>query len=116
MGVYLIYLIWSCCHSSTKYINNLTTIEQTFVNIKAAIKSPPAISFHIQCYHYETRTYYERDNEGNSQMRTETVRVDTHRAQEMFAFNKWEDRSPPASVLHFLSVLLLARLRTYKIF
>jgi len=49
-------------------------------------------------------------------MRTETVRVDTHSAMEMFAFSQWEDRSPPASVLHFLSVLLLARLRTYKIF
>lgn len=41
MGVYVIYIIWSCCHASTKYINNLTTIEQVFVNISAAIKSPP---------------------------------------------------------------------------
>jgi hypothetical protein len=47
MSVYIIYLIWSCCHPATKYISNLTTIEQNFVNIQAAIKSPPQIYFTI---------------------------------------------------------------------
>jgi len=55
MGVYVIYLIWSCCHHSTRYIANLTPLEQMFVNIEAAIRAPPIVTFHIQCYHYETR-------------------------------------------------------------
>jgi len=33
MGVYLIYVIWSCCHHSTRYINHLTPLEQMFKNI-----------------------------------------------------------------------------------
>jgi hypothetical protein len=40
--------------------------------------------------------------------------VNTHRATEPFHFDHWQDRSPPASTLNFLSVLLIARLRTYK--
>lgn len=32
----------------------------------------------------------------------------------MFKIKKWEDKSPPAETLHFLSVLLLSRLHTDK--
>jgi len=32
----------------------------------------------------------------------------------MFKIKKWEDKSPPAKTLHFLSVLLLSRLHTDK--
>jgi hypothetical protein len=113
-GAYLVYLIWSCCHHSTRYVCNLKTLKETFKNIERAIKAPPIVTFHIQNYHYETRTYTERDADGNTQTRTETVRVNTHAATEHFHFDRWQDRSPPASTLHFLSVLLLARLRTYK--
>ena len=45
--------------------------------------------------------------------RIKKVKVNTHSAWEGFDFS-WEDRSPPASSLHFLSVLLLTRLKTYK--
>jgi len=27
MGVYLIYLIWSCCHASTSYISHLVELD-----------------------------------------------------------------------------------------
>lgn len=42
------------------------------------------------------------------------MRVNTHRATKDYKFKKWEDRSPPADTLHFLSVLLLTRLLTKK--
>jgi len=41
-------------------------------------------------------------------------RVNTHYAEKHFKIKKWEDKSPPASTLDFLSVLLLSRLHTDK--
>jgi len=112
MGVYIIYLIWSCCHASTAYISHLTELEQVFKNISAAIKSPPSIIFVIQNYHYETR----RSTNSKGKTTTRRVRVNTHFAAVPFMFNNWKDKSPPASTLHFLSVLHLARLKTEKFF
>jgi len=31
MGVYFVYIIWSCCHSATKYTTGLMTIKDLFV-------------------------------------------------------------------------------------
>ena len=47
MGVYLIYIIWSCCHSATKYVNGLQSIAELFKNVDLAIRAPPSISMHI---------------------------------------------------------------------
>jgi len=106
MLVYLIYLIWSCCcNSATRYIKNLTPLNEFFDNIKMSIKADPIIVFHIQCYHYKT------SGTGKNKKKR---RVNTHRATQSFNFSKWEDRSPPAETLHFLSVLLLTRLHTSK--
>ena len=44
-----------------------------------------------------------------------TVNVVTHTAAEDFKFSSWEDKSTPVSSLDYLSYLLLARLKTYKI-
>jgi len=112
MGVYIIYLIWSCCHASTKYISHLVELDQVFANVSAAIKSPPQITFTIQNYHYETR----RRTNSKGRTTTHRVRVNTHYAAIPFIFSQWVDRSPPANTLHFLTVLKLARLRTEKFF
>jgi hypothetical protein len=111
---YVIYLIWSCCHPSTRYISNLVTLDQTYRNINSAILAPPSVEFHIQCYHFETRIHTSRDSNGRHRTTTHRERVNTHRATSPFQFRLWEDRSPPSSVLHFLSVLSLSRLQTKK--
>ena len=70
----------------------------------------------MECYHYETFTETSTDNEGNTTTTTRTEKVVTHTATENWAVRKWSDSSPPASTLHYLDVLKLARLRTYKHF
>ena len=110
----IFYWIYSCCTSSTKYIMNTTALKQVFANVDAAIRSPPDCSMTMQCYHYETHIVTERDSEGNTSTRTETRRVNTHYAREVFPIYSWVDRSPPSSTLYYLDVLHLVRLRTYK--
>jgi alpha-amylase/alpha-mannosidase (GH57 family) len=110
----MVYIIWSCCHSATKYMTGLLTISEMFKNVELAIKTAPSVMMHIQNYHYETRHYTTRDSKGNTHHRTKRVRVNTHAATEPFLFTQWQDQSPPASTLHYLSVLLLTRLHTYK--
>jgi hypothetical protein len=111
---YLIYMIYSCCTSSSKYLRNCTNVSQVFRNIDMAIRSAPKVTFRIQCYHYETRIHTSTDSEGKTTTTTSQERVNTHYATDSFAFSTWQDHSPPASVLHYLGVLKLARLRTYK--
>ena len=88
-GCYLVYIIYSCCTSATKYIKNLVTNDELKRNIALAIKSRPDIHMSIQNYHYETRIVHDRDSEGNTRTRTETHTVYTHYARENFNFTQW---------------------------
>lgn len=110
----LFYWIYSCVTSSTAYIRNTTPVKNVYTNVDAAIRSPPKCYMTIQCYHYETRVVVDRDSEGNTTTRTVTERRNTHYASEDFPIYSWMDRSPPSSTLHYLDVLHLVRLRTYK--
>ena len=55
MLVGLLYIIMSACTDTCKYINNLVELPKVFQNIAKAIRNAPVKSFHISCYHYETR-------------------------------------------------------------
>ena len=115
---YFNLVIFSCCMPATRYLCNLVEQPKLKAKIELAIESEPDINYYIQCYHYEWRevTRTDRDADGNETYRTERVRerVNTHYAEKHFKIKKWEDRSPPASTLDFLSVLLLSRLSTEK--
>lgn len=115
MGVALVYLIMSCCTDTCKYIRNLVELPQVFQNIANAIRNAPTKTFHISCYHWETRTVTERDNDGNTRTKTEQHKVYTHHASQNFYCGHFVDQSPPPSVLHYLDMLKLARLHTTKI-
>ena len=80
-SVYIIYVIWSCCHDSSKYINHLKKLSNTFNDVQKAIEAPPEITLKIQNYHYVRTT----DSKGRSKRR----RVNTHYAEESFKFEKW---------------------------
>ena len=69
-------VIWisGCCTDSCSYARNSMGLEECMGNIQIAIKNPPKMTFHIQNYHYETRTV--EDQNGNK--REERQRVDTH--------------------------------------
>lgn len=47
MAVYIPYQLISCFNAATKYIRNLTTLQQTFLNIEAAILAAPIIHLEI---------------------------------------------------------------------
>lgn len=109
-----ILTIVSCCQASTRYLCNLVKLDDIFEDIERAIDSPPEISFHIQCWHMEERVEYRTDDEGNETRHVHMEKVVTHTADKDFKIKKWYDESPPAKTLHFLSVLLLSRLKTEK--
>ena len=46
-GVWIIYMIYSCCTNSTKYISNVVDLTQVFVNINNAIMARPVVTFLI---------------------------------------------------------------------
>lgn len=94
---YLFHQIESCLSSSCKYLSNVKTGEGAHKLVKKVKKSPPQLSWHIQCYHMETRTRVVTytDNQGRSGTRIETytVRVDTHSASKSYRYDSWDDVS-----------------------
>jgi len=114
-GVWLVYIVSSCCTNTTKYIYNTVNIDTVFTNIEAAILARPICKLHIQNYHYENRTTTTTDSKGNKRTHTKRVRVNTHRASEGLRFKNWVDKSPPSSALHYIDLFLLTRIYTHKI-
>lgn len=62
----------------------------------------------------EERVTQYKDKDGNVKTKTKKVRVNTHKATEMFRFTDWVDRSPPPSALHYIDLFLLSRVYTFK--
>lgn len=83
-------------------------------NIDKAIKSPPEIYWHIECYHYETRTRTVTDSEGNTRTETYQEKVVTHVANTKFRILEWMDESAPIASLFYLQEMMLTRLHTNK--
>ena len=109
---YLLYCVVSCCTNSTKYINNVVNINKVFTNIDAAIQAPPEIKMIIQNWHYQRKTWTDR----NGKKHHKKVRVNTHRAEMKYYVESWVDRSPPSLSLHYIDLFLLTRIFTEKIF
>lgn len=85
--LYLIYLIHSfhCSKFSSTISNHVRGLDNICQQIETPKREHPHFSWHIQCYHYETRTrtVSETDANGKQTTRTETyeVRVNTHSAR-----------------------------------
>jgi hypothetical protein len=81
---YILQLIESMCSSTYRYVSNVESLKDTGIIIDKLKMTRPEIIFHIQNYHYETRTrpVTYTDDDGNSHTRYETYteRVNTHRA------------------------------------
>eukprot|EP00049_Salpingoeca_infusionum_P010849 m.186978 g.186978 ORF g.186978 m.186978 type:complete len:353 (-) comp14767_c2_seq7:1180-2238(-) len=95
---YIIYLIECACSGTAGYVKNKTGDATSLAT--AIRNSPPIITWHVQCYHYETRlrTRMVSDPHTNtSRMETyhETVRVNTHSASMDYAIVGWFDASGP---------------------
>jgi hypothetical protein len=99
--LYIIYLCYSCCTDTQKYLMNVTILDSTIYNIKQALLAPPVVKCMIQCYHYEKTKKGKRR------------RVNTHYAEDVFPFNQWTDKSPPVEAMQHIDVFLLTRLFTH---
>eukprot|EP00929_Paragymnodinium_shiwhaense_P025465 TRINITY_DN15395_c0_g2_i3.p1 TRINITY_DN15395_c0_g2~~TRINITY_DN15395_c0_g2_i3.p1 ORF type:complete len:558 (-),score=83.53 TRINITY_DN15395_c0_g2_i3:465-2138(-) len=97
---YIVYLVHSfCCTRFASAVGNRIKGLNAVCNIMEAPKSEhPHFRWHVQCYHYETRTRTEsyRDSNGNTQTRTvtETVRVNTWSATHRGVIPS-TDHTPP---------------------
>ena len=96
---YILYMIEYCCSSTRKYLSNIhdsETVNELMINAR---NTAPIITWNVQCYHYETRTYWvtvtDSDGRSRQEMRTETVRRNTHYASTQFDYKNWRDISQP---------------------
>ena len=68
------------CASFSNGASKLVGLQSVVGYISDCKDTNPRYKWTIQNYHYETRTVTYTDNEGKTQTRTETVRVNTHYA------------------------------------
>ena len=100
-GIWLILLLEHFFSDEYEYLKNLGDISNSANIVRNLRSSKPCITFHIQCYHYETRyrviTDTKRDDQGRTRTETRTEsyreRVNTHRANEMYHYDRCEDIS-----------------------
>ncbi|CAD7959505.1 unnamed protein product, partial [Amoebophrya sp. A25] len=97
-GIYLFYLLYSCCASTTKsYMSNVMPRSKFEYYVNQIRHAKPRITFSIQNYHYETRTRTttQTDSNGKTTTRTETytVRVDTHYAEMDYEIGAFIDHT-----------------------
>jgi len=109
-GGYIFYCCEGfCCSSSYKYLKEIMDAEGYTIYQDNMRKAEPRIWWHVQCYHYETRTY--TDSDGNTQ--TTTERVNTHSASTNYMFNFYKDIS---GILENVKEYKLTKLTNHKTF
>ena len=75
---YFVYIILEFCSPTSKYLCNKTTNQGIYQKMGVHFKTHPVISFHCECYHYETRTHYRTDSNGRRESYTTRERVTTY--------------------------------------
>lgn len=90
---------------TNSFLRNLTLGENIFSEINENRNNPPVITFHVQNYHYKTKT-----TRRNGKTHHERVRVNTHSATEHFRYSEWIDTSPDASAVEYVKGQKLVRL------
>jgi hypothetical protein len=61
--------------------------------MKVLYNTPPTLTFHFECYHWETSYFTVRDKYGVSTTKSEEIRVITHQESEVFQYYSWRDIS-----------------------
>jgi len=101
--LYLCYISESvCCTKTRRYLTNLMVDTTIYSHVQAVRQTPPRVSFHNECYHYETRTRLVTQTvNGRTTTRTETyqVKIVTHAAHEEVPLSQWADASQNLSGL-----------------
>lgn len=86
--------------NTLQYLLKIVTTETAIQYINRMYEAAPAVCWHIQCYHYETRYYtYQEYNSSTGHYETKTgtrtVRVNTHSATGRLSYCGWKDVSTP---------------------
>lgn len=89
LGVsYVFYFILMLCSSTFSYLSNLSNAENIHAKMRTLFETPITITFHVECYHYETRVRY------SGKRRTTTrEKVVTFRGSKNFLYYTWKDIS-----------------------
>lgn len=90
---YILYIIMCFCSPTFRYLINKHKADSIHNHMEKLYYTPPTVTFHAVCYHYETYHYTETDSDGKTHHRTRTERVVTHSEYENFRFCSWRDVS-----------------------
>jgi hypothetical protein len=90
---YIGYIITNSLSSTCKYIFNKHKSESIHELMKRNFSNPPKLNFHVECYHYETRTKTTTDSEGNTKTESSEEKVVTYSESRPFIFYTWRDTS-----------------------
>lgn len=76
--LYVAYIIGElCCSDTFQYLCNRTSTSSIYDKMGDIFKTVPEIKFNCECYHYEIRSYTERDKNGKIHYRREERKVTT---------------------------------------
>ena len=96
---------------SSDYIYSCVNLPDVYKKADSAIATAPEIKFHVECYHYETRTV--KGPKGKKKKKR--VKVVTWRGSKNMRIANWVDQSPPSYTLNYLENIHVTRLYTDKI-
>ncbi|XP_055342421.1 transmembrane protein 151 homolog [Paramacrobiotus metropolitanus] len=96
---YIAYILETfCCNSNTKFLNNSVMVSDIHQYVESVRGGAPAVVWHMECYHYETRTRLVSSGSGRSRttrVETYTVKVTSWTGDQAFEFSNWADISDP---------------------
>ena len=92
-GCYFIYLILEFCSPTCRYLVHKRSNEGIKDKMRKLFVACPVITFHAECYHYETRHRTYTDSKGHRHTKTERVKVVTHTESENFHYSSARDVS-----------------------
>lgn len=87
---YFFYWIFELCSSTFSYLTNQKHAQGIHQFMKQIFQTPLIITFHVECYHYETRSYYDSSSRS---YKTRTTKVTTFTGSEDFVYYSWRDVS-----------------------
>ena len=89
-----LYVMNSCiCSSTHRFLVRKMDTESCMQFIEKMKSAEPIITFHIECYHYETRYRTVTDSNGNSRRESYQEKVTTHRAEEVYQYRTCRELS-----------------------
>ena len=93
--IYFFYWITQLCSNSCSYLTHKKDGNSIHSYMGGLFYTPAHIDFHIECYHYETRTTYHTDKDGRTTTSSYTEKVVTYVGRQTFKYHSWLDVSGP---------------------